>query len=461
MGDAMQVEWIEIGGVRPHPRNSRLHSDEQVRDIAASIARFGWTVPLLIDEEGVLMAGHGRLLAAQLRGEEHVPCVRKSGLTEAEKRAYVIADNKLAQGSEWDEALLRMELRDLMVQDFDVGVIGFGDDELSQLLMQSSTGDQEEVGAWTEDDQVPALPDVPVTCRGDVWVLGRHRLMCGDSCSVDDMQRLVDGGKLDLWLTDPPYNVNYQGGTGDKLKILNDSMSDEQFRRFLVAAYGAADAVMKPGAAFYVWHADSEGYNFRGAARDVGWQVRQCLVWRKNQLVMGRQDYHWQHEPCLYGWKSGAAHRWFGGRKQTTVRDLAGAGDSALVRLDDGRYQLNVEGRSFLLAGDAVAEVLTPSVFDESKPKRNESHPTMKPVSLFEHQVLNSSAVSDVVADSFGGSGTTLIACQKVGRVGRLMELDPKYCDVIVRRWQEYVGREAQLEATGRSFADTESERQS
>lgn len=456
----MNVEWLAVETIRPHSRNSRLHSDDQVRDIAASIERFGWTVPLLVDEDNVLLAGHGRLRAAQLRAEVLVPCLRKTGLTDAEKRAYVIADNKIAQGSEWDDQLLRMELRDLMAQDFDVSVMGFGDDELSQLLIADPPAESgEEVGSWTEDDQAPALQEVPVSRRGDVWVLGRHRVMCGDSCSVDDMRLLTAGERLDLWLTDPPYNVDYQGGTEGKLKILNDSMSDEAFRKFLVGAYSAADAVMKPGAAFYVWHADSEGFNFRGAARDVGWQVRQCLVWRKNQLVMGRQDYHWRHEPCLYGWKSGASHRWFGGRKQTTVRDLAASGEAVLQRVEGGRYQLNIDGRSFLLAADAVAEVLEPSVFDEGKPKRSESHPTMKPVSLFEHQVLNSSALGDLVGDSFGGSGTTLIVCQKVGRVARLMELDPKYCDVIVRRWQEFVGKEAALEATGRSFAETETER--
>lgn len=456
----MNVEWLAVEALRPHPKNSRMHSDDQVRDIAASIQRFGWTVPLLVDEDGVLLAGHGRLRAAQLRGESKVPCLRKVGLTDAEKRAYVIADNKIAQGSEWDDQLLRMEIRDLMSQDFDVSVMGFGDAELSQLLMADPPGDADaEVGSWTEDDAAPDAPDAPVSRRGDVWVLGRHRVMCGDSCSVDDMRLLAAGEKLDLWLTDPPYNVDYQGGTEGKLKIMNDSMSDHAFREFLTAAYGAADAVMKPGAGFYVWHADSEGFNFRGAARDVGWQVRQCLVWRKSQLVMGRQDYHWRHEPCLYGWKSGAAHRWFGGRKQTTVRDLSALDETVLRPIDGGRFQLNVDGRSFSISGEAVAEVLTPSVFDEAKPKRSDAHPTMKPVSLFEHQVLNSSALGDVVGDSFGGSGTTLIVCQKIGRVARLMELDPKYCDVIVRRWQEFVGREAELEATGRSFSDTEAER--
>jgi DNA modification methylase len=456
----VNVEWVAVEGLTPHPKNSRLHSDEQVRAIAASIQRFGWTVPLLIDAGGGLLAGHGRLRAALLRGDASVPCLRKVGLTDAEKRAYVIADNQIAQGSEWDDQLLRMEIRDLMAQDFDVSVMGFGDDELSALLMAEPEADADAaVGSWTEDDDAPGLPDAPVSRRGDVWVLGRHRVMCGDSCSVDDMRLLAAGERLDLWLTDPPYNVDYQGGTDGKLKIINDSMPDQAFRKFLVDAYGAADAVMKPGAAFYVWHADSEGFNFRGAARDVGWQVRQCLVWRKSQLVKGRQDYHWRHEPCLYGWKSGAAHRWFGGRKQTTVRDLASLGDGPLLPLADGRFQLNVDGRSFVLAADAVAEVLASSVFDEAKPKRNESHPTMKPVSLFEHQVLNSSALGDVVGDSFGGSGTTIVACQKLGRVARLMELDPNYCDVIVKRWQEFVGREAELESTGRSFADTEVER--
>lgn len=244
----------------------------------------------------------------------------------------------------------------------------------------------------------------------------KHRLMCGDSTSVDALERLCAGMLADMWLTDPPYNVAYQGGTKDKLTIQNDSMGDSQFRQFLRDAYSAADAVMKAGAVFYIWHADSEGYNFRGAAADIGWKVRQCLIWKKSSLVLGRQDYQWQHEPCLYGWKEGASHLWAADRKQTTILE-----------------------------------------FD--KPSRNGEHPTMKPVALFAYQMLNNTKGSDVVLDSFAGSGTTAIACEMHGRIALLMEMDPKYCDVILKRWQEFTGQAATLEGDGRTFAELEAQR--
>ena len=247
---------------------------------------------------------------------------------------------------------------------------------------------------------------------GRLTLKAKHRLMCGDSTSGDDVQRLADGAPVSMWLTDPPYNVAYEGDTKDKLTIINDSMGDSQFREFLRSAYVAADSVMKPGGVFYVWHADSEGYNFRGAAKDAGWTVRQRLIWAKSSLVLGRQDYQWKHEPCLYGWKDGAAHLWASDRTQTTVLE-----------------------------------------FD--KPSRNGEHPTMKPVALFEYQMLNNTKPGDVVMDSFGGSGTTLIAAEKNGRVARVMELDPKYCDVIVKRWSAFTGQTAILESTGQPFPES------
>jgi DNA modification methylase len=453
----MKIEWIDIKDIRPNPRNSRVHSDEQVRDIARSITEFGWTVPLLVDEFNMLLAGHGRLLAAKTLFSETVPVHRKEGLTEGQKRAYVIADNQLAQGSEWDKQLLGLELRDLMSQEFDVSVIGFGDEEINRILRAEEPAD-DDGGGWTDEDSAPAAPekDKVVSRARDVWVCGKHRVMCGDSTSVDDVRLLCDGS-VDAWVTDPPYNLSYEGGTKDKLTIKNDSMSDDKFREFLRAAYLAADASMKPGAAFYIWHADSEGFNFRGAARDVGWPVRQCLIWRKSALVLGRQDYHWQHEPCLYGWKPGAAHRFFGGRKQTTISELTGA--LPFLRLPDGRWQISHGDRALVIPADAGVEEVVSSVVCVAKPSRNEEHPTMKPVSLIEQQVLNSTGLSDLVLDSFGGSGTTLIACQKVGRLARLMELDARYCDVIVKRWQDYVGREATLEGTGETFASVEARR--
>lgn len=246
---------------------------------------------------------------------------------------------------------------------------------------------------------------------GALKLAARHRVMCGDSTSDTEVARLVDGA-VSMWLTDPPYNVSYEGGTAEKLTIQNDSMKDDDFRSFLRSAYSAADSVMRPGAVFYIWHADSEGFNFRGAARDIGWLVRQCLVWNKSSLVLGRQDYHWKHEPCLYGWKDGAGHTWTSDRTQTTVLE-----------------------------------------FD--KPSRNGEHPTMKPVALFEYQLLNNTRRSDIVLDSFGGSGTTLIAAEKHDRKARIMELDPKYVDVIVRRWCEFTGKTAILESTGQPFPES------
>ena len=254
-----------------------------------------------------------------------------------------------------------------------------------------------------EVKEVEVPENVETRCKaGDIWKLGEHRLMCGDSTKVEHIQKLMDGEKADLLITDPPYNVAYEGKTKDKLTIQNDSLDDANFREFLKDAFFAADSVMKPGAVFYIWHADSEGYNFRGACRDVEWKVRQCLIWNKNAQVMGRQDYHWKHEPCLYGWKEGASHLWASDRKQTTVLD-----------------------------------------FD--RPNRNGEHPTMKPVALFDYQIKNNTKGSDIVLDSFGGSGTTLIACEQNKRIARIMELDPHYCDVIIQRWENLTGKQAEL----------------
>ena len=402
--DNRQIEIRSIDDITPYARNSRTHSDEQVAQIAASIREFGWTNPVLIDEEGSVICGHGRLLAARKLGQTEVEVIVARGWSDAKKRAYVIADNKLALNAGWDMELLALELADLQAFDFDLGLTGFSDDELAKLLPEKTEG-------YTDPDEIPEVSADPIARPGDVWLMGKHRLLCGDSTSVDDMEKLTGGQLVDMWLTDPPYNVAYEGGTKDKLTIQNDDMGDEQFRAFLRDAYVTADTVMKPGAVFYIWHADSEGYNFRGAARDAGWQVRQCLIWKKSSQVMGRQDFHWKHEPCLYGWKDGAAHLWANDRKQTTVME-----------------------------------------FD--KPSRNGEHPTMKPVAIFEYQMLNNTKGGDIVLDSFAGSGTTAIAAEKNGRVAHLMELDPRYCDVIIKRWQDFAGAEARLEGDGRTFAE-------
>lgn len=400
----LAVEYRSASALISYIRNARTHSDEQVAQIAASIREFGFTNPILVDGENGIIAGHGRLLAARKLGLTEVPVIELTDLTEAQKKAYVIADNKLALNAGWDLEMLAVELGDLQGFDFDLMLTGFSDDELSKLLTEKTDG-------LTDPDAVPDVSINPVAKPGDVWLLGKHRLMCGDSTSVDDMEKLTAGQLVDMWLTDPPYNVAYEGGTKDKLTIKNDNMGDDQFREFLRDAYVTADTVMKPGAVFYIWHADSEGYNFRGAARDAGWKVRQCLIWKKSSQVMGRQDFHWKHEPCLYGWKDGAAHLWANDRKQTTVME-----------------------------------------FD--KPSRNGEHPTMKPVAIFEYQLLNNTKGSDIVLDSFAGSGTTAIAAEKNGRVAHLMELDPRYCDVIIKRWQDFTGKAATLEGDGRTFDD-------
>lgn len=391
----MQINEVEVSALIPYAKNSRTHDDAQVAQIAASIKEFGWTNPILVDGDKGVIAGHGRLLAARKLGYDKVPVIELKHMTEAQKRAYVIADNKLALNAGWDNNFLALELQDLKDQDFDLTLLGFDDKELDALLAP------EIVEGLTDEDEVPEPPKEPKTKLGDIYILGNHRLMCGDSTSIDAVEKLTDG-LVDILVTDPPYNVAYEGKTKEALTIQNDSMGDDQFRQFLRDAFVAADSVMKQGAVFYIWHADSEGFNFRGACKDAGWKVRQCLIWAKDTMVMGRQDYHWKHEPCLYGWKEGAGHLWASDRKQTTIIEC-------------------------------------------KRPKRNDIHPTMKPVELMEYQILNNTKGQDIVLDLFGGSGSTLIACEKTGRKARLMELDPKYCDVIVKRWEDFTGKKAVL----------------
>ena len=391
----MQIQEVAVEALIPYAKNSRTHSDAQVAQIAASIKEFGWTNPILVDGTKGIIAGHGRLMAARKLGLVKVPVIELKDMTESQKKAYVIADNQLAMNAGWDIELLKIEVADLNEDGFDLELLGFDNKMLDSLL------EPEVKEGLTDEDQVPEVPKEPKTKLGDVYILGEHRLMCGDSTSIESVEKLTDG-LVDILVTDPPYNVNYEGATKDKLKIMNDSMDDSTFRQFLRDAFVAADAVMKQGAVYYIWHADSEGYNFRGACRDAGWTVRQTLIWAKDSMVMGRQDYHWKHEPCLYGWKDGAAHLWASDRKQTTIIEC-------------------------------------------KKPRVNDIHPTMKPVELMEYQILNNTKGQDVVLDLFGGSGSTLIACEKTGRKARLMELDPKYCDVIVKRWEDFTGKQAIL----------------
>ena len=396
----LKTEYRKTAELIPYARNARTHSEQQISQIAASIKEFGFNNPVAVDADGMILCGHGRVLAAQKLKLETVPVVCLSHLTETQKKAYILADNKLALNAGWDNDLLKVELEDLKLSGVDLNLIGFSDIELDKLLEQENEA--------KDDDYDDPLPLEPKSSAGEIWICGKHKVMCGDSCSIGDVEKLMNGDKADLLITDPPYNVSYEGGTKDHLTIKNDSMEDSSFRQFLRDAFLTADMVMKPGAVFYIWHADVEGYNFRGACRDVNWKVRECLIWKKNALVMGRQDYQWQHEPRLYGWKEGT-HLWASDRKQTTILEFA-------------------------------------------KPQRNDVHPTMKPVPLFDYQIKNNTKEGDLVLDLFGGSGTTMIACEQNGRHARLMELDPKYVDVIVDRWQKLTGKEAVRESDGVKF---------
>ena len=375
----MQIKHVKISELKPYEKNARTHPKKQIDLLVKNIEKFGFTVPVLIDKNNEIIAGHGRVLAMKELGKDEVPCVKLENLSPEEVKALRLADNQLGLMSEWDMNLAIEELKGLSDAMFDL--TGFEKD----LLIEPDE----------KDDVIPEnVP--PIAQLGDIWQLGKHRVMCGDSTKLDEVEKLMNGMKADMWLTDPPYNVDYTGKTKDALKIENDKKTDAQFRQFLIDAYTCADAVMKGGAVFYIWHADSEGYNFRGAAHDIGWQVRQCLIWNKQTMVMGRQDYHWKHEPCLYGWKEGT-HLWATDRKQTTVLS-----------------------------------------FD--RPSKSEMHPTMKPVELFVYQITNNTKNEDIVLDTFLGSGSTLIACEKTDRVCYGMELDPKYASVIIQRYIDCKG---------------------
>ncbi len=400
---ALAVQHWSIERLIPYARNPRTHTHEQVAQIAASIVEFGWTNPVLVGADGVIIAGHARLLAA-----------RKLGLTEAQRRALVIADNRLALNAGWDEDMLRVELEALREDDFDLDLLGFGDDELEALFADPETV----AGGNTDDDAVPETPETAVTVPGDVWLLGDHRILCGDSIQMEAVERVLAGGLADMVFTDPPYNVNYGATMKDKLrgkkrKIANDDLGDG-FEQFLRDTCANLLAVTK--GAIYVCMSSSELHTLYHAFTESGGHWSTFVIWAKNAFTMGRSDYQRQYEPILYGWKEGTDHFWCGARDQ---------GDVWLVK----------------------------------KPVSNDLHPTMKPVELVERAVRNSSKSRDTVLDPFGGAGSTLIACERSGRQARLIELEPKYCDVIVRRFQEFAGKTATLEADGRAFADVAAER--
>ena len=440
---AQQIIHQPTSALLPYAKNSRTHSADQVSQLAASIKEFGFTTPVLVDDDNGIVAGHGRVLAAQQIGLEDVPTINVGWLTETQRRAYIIADNKLALNAGWDEDVLRSEMEFLSSQHFDISLTGFNFSEIEALdvdLLETK-----------DPDDVPSLPKEPKTQPGDVWVMGQHRLVCGDSTTITNLDKLMQGGCADMCWTDPPYNVAYETKAG---KIANDDLSDTDFRKFLVDSFVAAFTAIKPGGAIYVAHADAEGLNFRAAFAKAGFKLSGCLVWRKDSLVLGRSDYQWQHEPILYGWKPGKAHRWFGGRKQTTVLDMATDGTAFKAR-PDGRFEIHLGNSVMVVSGDATVEEFLPTVMHESKPKRSDGHPTMKPVVLVERMLRNNAKKGDVVLDLFGGSGSTLMAAERLGMCARLSELDPSYCDVIVNRWQAFTGKRAVLESTGQPFPDT------
>ncbi len=385
-----ELQLVPIGKLVPYQNNARTHSPAQINKLRSSLREFGFINPVIIDRDYGVIAGHGRILAAKEEGITEVPCVFADHLTEAQKKAYIIADNRMAMDAGWDEELLRVEIEALQAENFDPLLTGFDEKELSKLF-------DDGLDAEEDDFDVEAELQKPTFSKpGDVWTLGRHRLVCGDSTNAETYEALLGDTRANLIITDPPYNVNYEGSAG---KIKNDNMASEKFYQFLLDAFFCMEKVLADDGSIYVFHADTEGLNFRRAFADAGFYLSGCCIWKKQSLVLGRSPYQWQHEPVLYGWKKKGKHQWYTGRKESTIWE-----------------------------------------FD--KPKKNGDHPTMKPIPLLAYPIMNSSMSNAVVLDPFGGSGSTLIACEQTDRICRTIELDEKFCDVIVRRYIEQVGSE-------------------
>lgn len=381
------MELVPIEKLVPYVNNARTHNASQIMKLRSSLREFGFINPVIIDRDYNIIAGHGRVMAAREEKIDKVPCVFVDYLTEAQKKAYILADNRMAMDAGWDEQLLKVEIESLKAENFDVSLTGFDEKELSDLF------DSEKDAKDDNFDVDKELQKPTVTKAGDVWLLGAQKLICGDSTKEETYKMLMGEQKANLVVTDPPYNVNYQGSAG---KIKNDNLKNDQFYRFLLAAFTCMEKAMADDASIYVFHADTEGLNFRKAFADAGFYLSGTCIWKKQSLVLGRSPYQWQHEPCLFGWKKNGRHQWYSDRKQTTIWE-----------------------------------------FD--KPKKNGDHPTMKPVPLIAYPIRNSSMTNCIVLDPFGGSGSTLIACEQTGRICRTIELDEKYCDVIVKRYIEQV----------------------
>lgn len=424
------VVTVQIADLIPYTNNPRVHDEAQVNLIAKSIREFGFNNPILTDGDGHVIAGHGRLMAARKLGLKEVPCIELTHLTPEQRRAYIIADNQIATKSGWDVDLLKKELDELQKAGFDLGLTGFSSKELDELLGIAPRG-------TTDEDDVPKPEETPRSRMDDVWILGAHRLLVGDATQLKAVETLMEKEKADLVWTDPPYNVAIEGVAG---KIMNDDMSADAFRKFLTSVFANYELVMRDGAVIYVAHADSERLNFTQAYLDSGLKLSQVLVWVKQSGTLSRQDYNWQHEPILYGWKEGAAHFFCGDFTMTTVID----DDLDVDKLSKAELQD--------LAKELLAGVKTTAVRHD-RPTKSDLHPTMKPVALVRRFIEASSKEGDLVLDLFGGSGSTMIACETANRPCRMMELDPKYADVIVKRWQEFTGKHAILESTGKEFS--------
>jgi DNA modification methylase len=408
----LQIERRLLDRLIPFINNPRTHTPEQVAQVAASIVEFGFVNPILVGPDNVIIAGHARLLAARKLGMSEVPVIVLEHLSDAQRRALVIADNRLALNAGWDEVMLRMELATLREVDFNLDLTGFAEAELARLMAE-----QQALVGLTDEDSAPALPQQPVTVPGDLWSLGQnHKLLCGDATVQADVERLMAGNAADLVFTDPPYNVDYSGYTKEHLKIRGDRMSDAEFKQFLESAFRSCRAVVKPGASLYVCHSSSWQREFQDALEIAGFELRCQIIWAKHTFAWGFGRYKFQHEPLFYAHVDGEKDLWYGDKSQSTL-------------------------------------------WEEKKPAANRIHPTAKPVELVERAVLNSSKAGDVVVDLFGGSGSTLIACERRNRKARLMEIDPKYADCIVRRFQEYTGKQALLDGDGRTFAEISRER--
>lgn len=411
----MNIVELRIADLLEYENNPRLN-DKAVEAVAESIMQFGFKVPIIVDCDNVIVAGHTRLKAARFLEMERVPCIVADDLTDEQIKAFRLADNKVSEFAEWDNDKLFEELKLLNAYDMD----SFGFDTLPDMMEELNEDNEVSIEEMLNEEEEQR------TKEGDVWALGEHRLICGDCTDTGVIAKLMDGKEADLLLTDPPYNVAVENSAG--LTIQNDDMSDTAFYEFLLSAFSSADIAMRKGASFYIWHGETEGLNFRKACRAVEWNLKQCIIWVKSQITIGRQDYQWKHEPCLYGWKGGSGHYFIKNRKQSTVID------------DD--IDLDVMTADELRS--VIADIMEQSsILREEKPKKNEDHPTMKPIPLIKKQVKNSTRRGDIVLDIFGGSGTTLLACEELDRTCYTVELDTRYCDVILKRWETMTGKVA------------------